>query len=148
MRWISDLRALNACIQRKVYPLPVIHQVLQKRSGYKYFTKLDLTKFYYTLELDDSSKDLCTIVTPYGKYQYCRMPMGLACAPDFAQAVIEEVLDGLDVDAYIDDVAIFSNDYEEHLHLVDKVCQRLEYYFFTISNSLISSSKHSTNTCY
>ena len=112
--------------QRRVYPLPVIHEVLQKRSGYKYFTKLDLTKFYYTLELDDESKDLCTIITPYGKYQYCRMPMGLACAPDFAQSVIEDVLQGLNVETYIDDVAIFSNDFTEHLDLISKVCRRLE----------------------
>ena len=125
-RWISDLWALNAVIKRRVYPLPVIHQVLQKRKGYKYLTKLDLTKFYYTLELDEESKDLCTIVTPHGKYQYCRMPMGLACAPDFAQSVIEQVLDGLNVEAYIDDIAIFSDTYEEHMKLLAEVCDRLQ----------------------
>ena len=45
VRWISDFRELNKVLKRHVYPLPVIHEVLQKRSGWKYFTKLDLTLF-------------------------------------------------------------------------------------------------------
>ena len=126
VRWISDFRELNKVIKRKVYNLPVIHEVIQKRSGYKYFTKLDLTMFYYNIELDEASKELCTIVTPYGKYQYCRMAMGLKLAPDIAQSIIEEIMTGLDVDVYIDDIGIFSNDFDEHIKLISQVCQRLE----------------------
>ena len=126
VRWISDFRELNKVIKRNVYPLPVIHEVLQRRSGWKYFTKLDLTMFYYSLELDEPSKQLCTIITPFGKFQYNRMAMGLKPAPDVAQSIIEDILKDLGVDVYIDDIGIFSNDFNEHLQLIDTVCQRLE----------------------
>eukprot|EP00804_Cyclotella_cryptica_P019679 CCRYP_016447-RA/>CCRYP_016447-RA protein AED:0.36 eAED:0.36 QI:0/0/0/1/0/0/3/0/315 len=63
VRWISDLRQLNK------YLLPIISDSLHKCSGYKFFTKLDVSMHYYTFELDKESQDLCTIITPFGKYK-------------------------------------------------------------------------------
>ncbi|KAL7525404.1 hypothetical protein ACHAWF_001348, partial [Thalassiosira exigua] len=73
---------------------------------------------YYTFELDDESKDLCTIITPYG----------------IVQQVMEHVLREIDdIDVYIDDVGCFSNSWESHLNLLDEVLGRLRTNGFTVN---------------
>lgn len=39
---------------------------------------------YYTYELDEALQDSCVIITPFHKYKYKLLPMGLKCAPEFA----------------------------------------------------------------
>eukprot|EP00957_Ditylum_brightwellii_P064052 4859358-Ditylum_brightwellii.AAC.1 len=52
--------------------------------------------------------------------------MGLKVAPDEAQATIMDILSGIDVDTYINDIRIFSNNFENHLKILRKVLKRLE----------------------
>jgi hypothetical protein len=125
--WVSDFCTLNSMLKRKEYPLPQIQDVLRRRPGYEFFTKSDLTMCYYTYELDDESAELCVILTPYGKYKYKRLPLGIKQSPDFAQEIIEDVLCGLDkCEVYIDDVGTFSNSWEEHLRTLDEVIKQLQ----------------------
>jgi hypothetical protein len=126
VRWVSDMRELNKVIKPKDYTLPVIGDIMRKRQGSKYMTKLDLSMMFYAIELTDRAKDLCVISTVYGNYRYRRAPMGMRNSPAFAQSIIKDTLrdiDGLEV--YIDDVGVWSNDWKSHVEVLSHPCWEL-----------------------
>ena len=126
VRWVSDFCELNKLLKRKPYPLPRIQDIMNKQGNYTYMTKIDLSMMFYLFKLDNQSKELCTINTPYGLYRYKRLPMGVKISPDVAQAIIMKVFHDVKVVCYIDDLGIWTNGtYEEHLQLIDTVLARL-----------------------
>ena len=127
VRWISDFCALNKAIIRKVYPIPRIQDILNRRPGYKFLTKIDISMQYYTFDLDEHSRQLCTIATPFGLYRYAHLPMGITVSPDIAQEIMERLLNTItDIEIYIDDIACFSQDYDQHMTLLDTVLSKLQ----------------------
>ena len=70
VRWVSDFRELNKIIQRRIYPLPRIQDILKHFPGYSFFSKLDVSMQYFTFELDSESQKLCVISTTFGLYKY------------------------------------------------------------------------------
>jgi hypothetical protein len=134
VRWVSDLRELNKVVRKKQYPLPIIGDILRRRKGYTFFTKLDISMQYYTFELDDESKDLCTIATPFGEFKYNRLPMELKCSPDYAQKVMENIFcDVNDAEVYIDELGAISNSWEEHMTLISNILTLLQDNGFTVN---------------
>ena len=127
VRFISDFRELNKRIKRKPYPIPKIQDMLLNLEGFKYATSLDLNMGYYHIELTPHSKQLCTIVLPWGKYEYQRLPMGLCNSPDIFQEKMGTLMHDLEhVRAYIDDLLILtSGSYEDHLEKLSEVFRRI-----------------------
>lgn len=127
IRFISDFRKLNQYLKRKPFPIPKIQDMLLKLKGFTYASALDLNMGYYTIRLDPDAQNLCTIVLPWGKYKYKRLPMGLAGSPDIFQEKMSHLMRGLDfVRVYLDDVLIISTStFEEHLRKVEQCFLRI-----------------------
>ena len=127
VRFISDFRKLNSQIKRAPYPLPHIKDMLLKVSNFTYATALDLVMGYYNIKLSDDASKLLTITTPFGKYEYLRLPMGVSIAPDIFQDRICQLFEDLEtVKAYMDDLLVVSRGtFEEHLQELEIVMERL-----------------------
>ena len=78
---------------------------------------------YYHIELDPESSKLCTIVLPWGKYEYLKLPMGLCNSPDIFQEKMNKLFAGFEyVCAYIDDLLIITKgSFKDHLKHLDTV---------------------------
>ena len=127
VRFLTDFRRLNERLVRKPFPLPKISTVLQELEGFTYATALDLNMGYYTIRLDPDASRICTIIFPWGKYSYKRLPMGVAGSPDIFQAKMSELMIDLEfVRTYLDDLlTITKSTLSDHLDKLRKVLTRL-----------------------
>ncbi len=124
---ISDFRELNKRIVRKPYPIPKISTTLQELEGFTYATTLDLNMGYYTIRLDPTAVKMCTIIFPWGKYSYQRLPMGFAGLADIFQAEMGNLMATLEyVRAYIEDLLVITKGSpDDHLDKSKQVFFRL-----------------------
>ena len=127
VRFLTDFRRLNERLVRKPFPLPKISTVLQELEGFSYATALDLNMGYYTIRLDPDASKICTIIFPWGKYSYKRLPMGIAGSPDIFQAKMSELMATLEfVRTYLDDLLIITRlNLRDHLEKLKLALTRL-----------------------
>ena len=116
----------KGCIS--LVPLPKIDDLYAKLKGYKVFSSLDLRSGYYHIGLKDSSKPKSAfILSSLGKYQFNRVPFGLAQAPAYFQKLINDVLKGCNFAmGYLDDIIIYSRSEKEHLEHLEEIFTRLK----------------------
>lgn len=76
-----DYRTLNKMTIRDHYPLPIIEECLEFLGGKGYFSNLDMKNGYYHVKIAGESTKYTSFVTPFGQYEYNRLPNGLTNGP-------------------------------------------------------------------
>ncbi|XP_071948879.1 uncharacterized protein [Antedon mediterranea] len=141
IRVCTDYRALNKITEFDPYPIPRIDQILDEVAKAKYISTLDLTKGFYQVPLDPQAKAKSAFVTPFGQFRgqfaYRVMPFGMMNSSATFQKLVDTVLIGCSAFCrqYIDDIAIFSNTWQDHLNHLDIVLSKISEAGLTIKPS-------------
>ncbi len=127
LRFCNDFRRLNEVSEFDGYPMPRVDELLERLGRARFISTLDLTKGYWQVPLSETAKPKTAFSTPSGHWQYRVLPFGLHGAPATFQRMMDILLRPHQTyaAAYIDDVVIHSETWEDHLERLRRVLLEL-----------------------
>ncbi len=136
LRICIDPRTLNPWIEREEMMIPDIDNLIVNLDEAKVMTLLDLEAGFWQVGVDQESAKLLTFATPWGRFQYNRLPYGISTAAEiFHKAVCDALQDIPGVIVYVDDVLTYGKTTSEHDERVARVKARLEERGFTTNKA-------------
>ena len=129
----GDFRRLNNATVPDQYPVPNIRDFTNNVAGSHVFSTLDLVKGYYQVEMFPDDIPKTAIITPFGLFEFVKMPFGLRNAGSTFQRMMDRVLAGLPfIFVYLDDILVASPDHASHQLHLREVLRRLRENGLTI----------------
>ncbi|XP_053202154.1 uncharacterized protein LOC128387043 [Panonychus citri] len=128
-RLVTSFKELNSIMKTRSYPMPNIDDHIQALAGYEYFITIDFAQGFHQIQLNPCEREKVALVTEMGKFQYVRLPMGLADSPAYFQQFVNSVFGDLLYKAclaYIDDIVIFGRSFEELINNADAVFTKIK----------------------
>ncbi|XP_068203542.1 uncharacterized protein [Palaemon carinicauda] len=125
-RLCIDYRKVNKATKADSFPIPRVDDCIDKVGNSKFITKIDLLKGYYQVPLSNRAKEVSAFVTADGLYQFEVMPFGMQNAAATFQRLMAMVTRGIkNCVVYIDDIIVYSNDFETHLVILEELLTAL-----------------------
>src|SRR5579884_3665559 len=128
-RFCVDYRKINAITRKDAYLLPRIDEMMDSLGNAHWFSSMDLTSGYWQIEMKEEDKPKTAFISREGLFEFNVMPFGLYNAPATFQRTMNTVLGEYNwnfANVYIDDLNVFSKDFEEHLDHLNKVFCRIQ----------------------
>lgn len=127
-RFVVDYRKVNAKTKTLASPLPRMDDSLKMLGTGKLFSSLDLTSGYYQVGLHPEDREISAFTTPFGLYEFVTIPQGIKNAPPAFQNVMNAIAGGLRFESilvYLDDIIVFTVDFDSHLVVLRELFKRL-----------------------
>lgn len=129
IRLCVDYRQLNIKTRKDAFPLPRIEESLDALTGARWFSTLDLASGYNQVPVAESDRHKTAFCTPFGLFEWNRMPFGLCNAPSTFQRLMQRIFGDQQCQSlllYLDDIVVFSSTVRQHLERLDVVLGRLQ----------------------
>ena len=125
---VIDYRALNKVTRKFIWPMPKVEDIFSQLNRARYFSTMDLRAGYHHIGLTTDLIPKTAFTSPFGKYEYVKVPFRLAQAPAYFQELMTGVLKDLPFAmAYLHDIIIYSSTPEEHLQHIKTVFEKLRH---------------------
>jgi len=129
IRLLADLLPRNDITIKNDGTIPHQSMILRTMARAKYQSTIHLSNCYLQIGVPPEDETLNTIKTPFATLACRIMMQGDTNVPSTTMRAIEYVLDrliGKTVLAYLDDITIFTDSFENHVRDIRQVCQRLQ----------------------
>ncbi|CAP79987.1 Pc12g03600 [Penicillium rubens Wisconsin 54-1255] len=128
LRLYIDYRGLNRVSVKNRYPLSLILEILNRLSGVKYFSKVNVKDAYYRIRLREGNEYKTVFRTYYSYFEYIVILFGLSNTPATFSSYIYIALVGL-VNViyivYLDNILVFTKDYKSYSIALRYIFERL-----------------------
>jgi len=115
---VVDYRKVNSKIVFDSYPMPSIYQAFEQFTGAVIFSVLDFNSAYFQIPLTPRSRRVTAFCTPFGLFEFNRLPMGISVGSQVLTRVVDELFTDVKssfVFNILDDLVVYSRSVKKHV---------------------------------